>query len=175
VIERRTEYVCPWFRVESKDVWLGPARGEERFFSVKTESYMAVLAVTVDGRVPLVRLYRPAVEDVVVELPSGRVEPGETREEAARRELLEETGCRAGELREIAVHYTDTGRMQTRQWAFFAPGAKVIADPAAPDEDVVVTFVHQSQLRSLIARGEMATAAHVAILCTGWIQGLIEL
>jgi ADP-ribose pyrophosphatase len=174
-MDRRTEYVCPWFRVESKGVWLGPRRGKERFFSVKTEIYIAVLAVTPDGRIPLVQLFRPAVEEVVVELPSGRIEVGETHEGAARRELLEETGCLAAELRQIAVHYTDTGRMQTRQWAFFAPGAEVVADPAPPDEDVVVSFVPQSELRSLVARGEIATAAHLAIVCTAWAQGLIEL
>ena len=175
VTDRRTEYVCPWFRVESKGVWLGAARGEERFFSIKTESYIAVLAATADDRIPLVRLFRPAVEEVVLELPSGRVEPGETREDAARRELLEETGCLAGDLRQVAVHYTDTGRMQTRQWAFFAPAAQVVAEPTAPDEDVAVSFVQRSQLRSLIAGGEIATTAHVAILCTAWAQGLIEL
>ena len=175
VIDRRTEYVCPWFRVESKNVWMGDRRGEERFFSVRTETYLAVLALTPDDRIPLVRLFRPAVEEFVVELPSGRVEAGETCEEAARRELLEETGCLAPELRQIAVLYTDTGRMQTRQWAFFAPGAQVVAAPASPDEDLVVSFVHRSALRSLVARGELATSAHLGVLCAAWATGLVEL
>ena len=175
VIDRRTEYVCPWFRVESKNVWLGARRGEERFFSVKTEAYIAVLAITADDRIPLVRLFRPAVEEVVTELPSGRVEPGETREEAARRELLEETGCRAEELREIAVLYTDTGRMETRQWAYLAPGAEVVALPSTPDEDLELTFVSRSELRSLISAGEMVTAAHLGVLCAAWARGLLEI
>jgi ADP-ribose pyrophosphatase len=175
VLDRRTEYVCPWLEVESKGVSPGPGGGKERFFSVKTEPYIAVLAVTHDDRIPFVRLFRPAVEEVVLELPSGRVESGETHEVAARRELLEETGCRAAELRPIAVLFTDTGRMQTRQWAFFAPEVDVVAAPSSPDEDLTVSFVRRSELRPLVARGEIATSAHLGVLCAAWAKGLIEL
>lgn len=175
VLDRRTEYVCPWLEVESKGVRLGPRRGEERFFSVKTEPYIAVLALTRDDRIPFVRLFRPAVEQTVLELPSGRVEPGESHAEAARRELLEETGCRAAELRPLGIHFTDTGRMQTRQWAFLAPDAEVVAAPSSPDEDLVVSFVPRSELRSLVARGDLATTAHLGVVCAAWAAGLVDL
>ena len=173
IVRKQVEYACPWFEVESKDVDLGGARGEERFFTVKTETYVAVLAVTTDGRIPVVQIYRPAVEEVVIELPSGRVEPGESFEDAVRRELLEETGCRATDLRRIAMLYTDTGRMQTRQWGFFAPGAELVAEPASPDEDLSLLFIHQSELRSLIAGGGLATSAHLGVICVAWAKGLL--
>lgn len=57
----------------------------------------AVVAV-IDNDVLLIEQYRPAVNDVLLELPAGRTEPGETPEETAARELLEETGYVAERL-----------------------------------------------------------------------------
>src|SRR5262245_56116600 len=67
--------------------------GDEREFEVKVEAPSAVvLALRDDGQVVLVREFRPGPEEVLLELPGGEVEPGEDPHEAARRELLEETG-----------------------------------------------------------------------------------
>ncbi|WP_051900926.1 NUDIX hydrolase [Streptomyces aureus] len=58
----------------------------------------AVVAVLDDDRVLLVEQYRPAVDQVLLELPAGRTEKGEMPEETAARELLEETGYVAGRM-----------------------------------------------------------------------------
>src|SRR5438132_7557355 len=52
----------------------------------------AVVAVQEDGQVLLVRQHRPAVDAQILELPAGLIDPGETPEQCARRELAEETG-----------------------------------------------------------------------------------
>jgi ADP-ribose diphosphatase len=173
VTRRIVEYACPWFEVERKDVVVA-GRGEEPYFSVKTEEYLAVLAVTQDGQVPFVRIYRPAVESICLELPSGRVEPGETIEAAGRRELLEETGCRASSIHRMGSLFTDTGRMQTRQVALFAPDAKTVGEPASPDEDIEVVFVPAPDVASLIESGALVAGAHIAVIALAWTKGLVE-
>jgi ADP-ribose pyrophosphatase len=162
--------------VVSKVVDLGPPRGRERFWSVRTAyDYAAVLAVTEDGRVPLVRQFRPAVEEHVLELPSGAVDEGERPEDAIRRELLEETGCQAGELVALGSFFTDTGRMETRQWGFYAPGVRVVRDGPETDEPLELLFVPIGDLRGLVTRGELRICPHLAILGAALLQGRLEL
>jgi ADP-ribose pyrophosphatase len=176
-LDRRLEYASEWLEVVTKEVDLGPPRGRERFFAVSTTyDYAAVLAVTEDGRVPLVRQFRPAVEEDVLELPSGAVDDGERPEDAMRRELLEETGCEAGELVTLGSFFTDSGRLETRQWGFFAPNVRVVADgPADLDEPLELRFVRLGDLRGIVARGELRVCPHLAILASAVFQGHVEL
>ena len=76
---------------------------------VRHRGSVATLAVSEDDRVILVRQYRYAVDDALWELPAGRLDPGETPEQGARRELLEEVGLEAGEVEPLAVFYTTPG------------------------------------------------------------------
>ena len=57
-----------------------------------------LLPVTADGRVILIRQFRYAAGEIMLEVPAGTIDPGETPEETAGRELVEETGYHAGRL-----------------------------------------------------------------------------
>jgi ADP-ribose pyrophosphatase len=82
-----------------KDVLYELPNGEKQLFSLKLEGKAAaVLALTTGGEVILARQYRPGPDRILDELPGGGPEPGETFAEAAARELLEETGYRAGTI-----------------------------------------------------------------------------
>lgn len=173
ILSRLVDYRCPWLEVVLKEVELEPPRGRERFYGIRTGDYTAILAVTDDGRIPLVRQFRPVVEADVLELPSGSIEPGEDAESASRRELLEETGCQASRLELLGCLHTDSGRMETRQWAFFAPDAPVVAAAPTGDEQLELVFVETDELRRLIAAGEFRQAIHLGIVCTALARGLL--
>jgi ADP-ribose pyrophosphatase len=174
VLSRQVEYSCEWLDVVAKDVDLGPPRGRERFWAVRAASeYTAVLAVTEDGRVPLVRQFRPAVEELVLELPSGSVDPGETPEDAVRRELLEETGFAASEIVQLGSFLIDSGRMETRQSAFFAPRVSVVADGPRTDEPLELTLVDVRELLRLVSIGEFRLLPHIAIVALAHLRGYL--
>jgi len=173
IVERRVEYRSPWLEVVAKEVELGPPRGRETFWAVRTHEYVAVLAVTTEGLIPLVRQFRPAVEEELLELPSGSVDPGESAEEAGRRELLEETGCEAGELVFLGRLTTDSGRMETRQWAYFAPEVRRVREAPQGDEELELSFVEPGELRRLIADGELVQAIHLGIVGAAIVRGLL--
>jgi ADP-ribose pyrophosphatase len=175
ILRRSTAYRSPWLEIETLDVDLPAPRGRETFYTVKTHSYVVVLALTGEGRVPLVRQYRPAVDAYVLEFPSGHVNAGEAPEQAARRELLEETGCRAGELVALGSMFVDSGRLQTVQEGFFAPDVEVVNDAPSGEESLEVVFEDLSGLGDLVVRGEVRHASQLGVVAAAAMHGLIQL
>jgi len=74
----------------------------------------------VDGNVILIRQFRISIERELIELPAGRLEPGEDPMACAGRELEEETGYRAGKLIPIASYFASVGNSNERMQLFLA-------------------------------------------------------
>lgn len=96
-------------------------------------------AVTVaafeDGRLTLVRQYRPAVDAVVAELPAGKLDAGESPLACAARELEEETGRTARTFTELADYLISPGWSDERMWLYLAEGlAGGSASPQGAEE-----------------------------------------
>ena len=70
IVNRLTTEVSPWVDLVAREVEFSPGATFEVYHSVETFDYVIVLAVTPDGRIPLVRQYRPAVESFTLELPA---------------------------------------------------------------------------------------------------------
>src|SRR5512146_989245 len=80
----------------------GVIRTWEALERVGIGGIVVMVGVTGDGNVILEKQFRPPMGRDVIELPAGLVEPGENMEEAAKRELIEETGWAAGKLQFLA-------------------------------------------------------------------------
>ncbi|MGA2118427.1 MAG: NUDIX hydrolase [Bryobacteraceae bacterium] len=168
----RTEiaFHTPWFELRAKTM----REGEPPYYSVRPPDYTAAIALTADRRVVMVRQYRPAVERYTLELPSGLVDPGETPEQAMRRELLEETGYEAGELEPLGTMIPDAGRLETRIWNFFAPQVKPAAG-RSPEEGIEVRLFPLPVLANMIVTGEFDHALHVAAFLPALLAGKLKL
>jgi ADP-ribose pyrophosphatase len=106
-------------------------------FEIKLEEPTAVVvALTPRREVVLVREFRPGPEEWLLELPGGVVDVGEEALEAARRELLEETGY-AGTLRP-AGSMLDCAYSTRVRHVFVAEDAHRVQDPAEPLETVLL-------------------------------------
>jgi ADP-ribose pyrophosphatase len=106
--------------------------GVEREFEIKVEDDTAVvLALTSDDQVVLVREFRPGPEESLLELPGGAVGPGEDPLDAARRELLEETGYE-GDVRAVGT-IVDCAYSTRRRHTFVAIGVRQVQEPSPHD------------------------------------------
>ena len=115
---------------------------------------VCILPLTAEGRVVLTRQYRPGPERVLLELPGGVMETGETPLEAAARELLEETGC-TGELHHLS---SGVGGPYTtlRRHHFVATGCqRISAQHLDETEFIEVVELPLNELRQRLRAGEL--------------------
>lgn len=97
---------------------------------------VAVVPLTEDGKVVLVRQYRYAVQEELLEIPAGKCDPGEDELACAVRELGEETGLTAGRWDRLCAFYTTPGFTTEKLTVFLA--RELTFGRAHPDEDELI-------------------------------------
>ena len=115
-----------------------------------------------DGDVLLVRQYRHAVGETLLEAPAGQVEEGELPEECARRELQEETGYAAADFRRIGAFWPSPGFCDQLMHAFLA--RRLTPGRPAPDEDENLEVVKYplSRVLKMIGSGQIRDGKTIA-------------
>jgi ADP-ribose pyrophosphatase len=138
LISSRTVYRGPVFTVTTDHVQ-EPGGVKVRRDIIRHSGSVVVLAVddsAATPRVLLERQYRHAASDYLWEIPAGRIDPGEKELEAAKRELLEETGYTAAKWRRILKFYASPGFVAETMAVFLATG--LLAGEAQPEEDEII-------------------------------------
>ena len=93
------------------------------------------VVVVADGTITLIKQFRIAIEDFIIEIPAGRLELGEKPEDCARRELMEEVGYVANNLSLLSEYYSGVGFSTERMYIFLATDLqKKIATPEVDEE-----------------------------------------
>ena len=110
---------------------------------------VVIAALDAHGCITLVRQYRHAVGDRLLELPAGTLEPGEEPLETAMRELREEAGLVAGRWDRLGTFFSSPGFLREEMYAFLARDLQSV--PAEPETDEDITLVTRS-LNALLAR-----------------------
>ncbi|MGR6858480.1 ADP-ribose pyrophosphatase [Bacillus halotolerans] len=105
---------------------------------VKHPGAVAVLAVTNEGKIIMVKQFRKPLERTIVEIPAGKLEKGEEPEYTALRELEEETGYTAKKLTKITAFYTSPGFADEIVHVFLAEELSVLEEKRELDEDEFV-------------------------------------
>jgi ADP-ribose pyrophosphatase len=122
---------------------------------------VAMVPMLEDGRVVMIRQYRHPAGRLLYELPAGTLEPGETPEACAQRELAEEIGYEAGRLRLLFSLYLAPGYSTECIHVFVATGLRPTSSRPEGDEHVEPLVVPLEEAVAMVGRGEVRNAAAV--------------
>lgn len=116
---------------------------------------VVLVAITDDKKIVFIKQYRKPVEGVIIEIPAGLVNKGESLKQAARRELKEETGYAAGKIRKVLSAYTSPGYSTELIHYFLANGLKKESQQYDEDEQIEVFLLSLSDAKKKIKTGEI--------------------
>jgi 8-oxo-dGTP pyrophosphatase MutT (NUDIX family) len=168
--------MSPWRRLDSErlarcgifdldTVRFAPADGgaPRPFYVISAPDWVNVIPWTDDGRIVLVRQFRHGIEAETLEIPGGMCDPNESPEDAARRELREETGYEAGSIEPIGWVHPNPPLQTNRCFSFVARGL-VRRGAAQPDplERITVLEVDSKDVPGLIRDGRITHALVLA-------------
>ncbi len=142
----------------SEEHALDPSGFEIRRAIVHHIGSAVMMAVDDRKRILLVRQYRLPARKYLWELPAGRLDPGETPLQAARRELVEETGYRARQWKKLVMFYPSPGYVAERMTIFLA--TELSAGQAAPmdDERIETRWFTAKEIEQAIRSGRIVDA-----------------
>jgi ADP-ribose pyrophosphatase len=157
----------PWLEVFEEHIRLPDGRLVDDFYTIRLRDFVVVAPLTEDGRLIVVQHYRHGPRRITRSLPSGFIEGGESPAEAAKRELLEETGFVAGSWTDLGTFVVDGNRRCGIEHVYMATGARREAEPTSHDlAEATVHLLPVAEVAQALRRGEfseLASAAGIAL------------
>lgn len=133
------------------------------YYVLEYPDWVNVIALTEDNQVILVRQYRHAAGEVILELPGGVMEKGESPEEAARRELLEETGYEFTSIEFLSELYANPATATNKTHCFLAKGGIRTSDQKLDrGEEIIIELVSLAVLKELVLTNKIGQALHTS-------------
>ena len=166
-VQRTEIYQGPIFKVVQDQVELPEGKGQAQRDLIFHNGAVAVIAITPENKMILVKQYRKAIEATSYEIPAGKLEVGENADPhaAALRELEEETGYTGGNWEEIMTIAPNPGVMDNLCHCFYARGVKKTNNQHLDEtEDIDVFLCPKEEVKQMLLRGEFIQALMVAPL-----------
>jgi ADP-ribose pyrophosphatase len=145
----------------SQSRFLSEAKGEVEIEIVHHNGGAGTLPLFEDGTVALVRQWRYPIGRHSIEIAAGRIEPGHSPEETAARELEEELGYRARELRKIGEFFVAPGYCEERLFVYLATGLEASEQDLDDDEEIEIVRMPFAEALARVNSGEIDDAKSI--------------
>jgi ADP-ribose pyrophosphatase len=163
ILSKTTVFDAKAFTVEKLHVRL-PDERERDYSLVRHDDSVTVIPLDVEGNVLLVTQFRMGSETVLLELPAGVMNPGETPLECALREIREETGMAAGKMEHLGSVYLAPGYSSELNHIFLAADLTLSPLQLDDDEFLQTEKIPAAQLSQLAAQGRLQDSKSLAAL-----------
>lgn len=153
-----------------KDYYVASRRKKEELTCVTKEHNrcdgVMIIPLTENDEIVLLKQYRPAIGDYLYELPAGIVDPGESIEEAARRELFEETGLKCKEYEMyLKPSYTSVGLTdETTAVVKMIVEGDISTENIEEDEDIEVFKIKKSDAKEFVKNNNVSIKGALILL-----------
>ncbi len=162
--EIRTEHIITdeWIDIRRSAYRFPDGSEFEPFYSYSRKSYVVIVAVDTEGKYLCVRQFRQGIKKVTCEFPAGGLEKGEDPLDAAKRELLEETGYEADEWRSLLTVPSNATIADNYAYIFMAGGCRKVSGQELDDTEFLrlVRFTGK-ELKERIRTGGFEQAIHI--------------
>lgn len=157
VTSSQTVWSCRWYSVRQDQLLLPDGRAGEYNVVQKSEAVF-VLPITPAGEVVLIYTYRHPIQAWCWEIPAGSILPGQTAEEAARMELLEEVGGTATELLYLGRFFAANGFCNEATHLFVAQGVTLGTPTHEPLELIQIHLKPWAEVLQMAHTGQIPDA-----------------
>lgn len=165
ILESRYLIRRPWLTARVDKVELPNGVVHPEYYVLEYPTWVNIIAITTDGCFVMVEQYRHGLGDVFTELVAGVAEKGEEPLQAARRELLEETGFGGGEWQLYTVLSANPGSMNNLTYTFLATGVEPMSEQHLDaTEDVAVRLLTADEVKAMLLSNEMKQSLMAAPL-----------
>ena len=135
------------------------------YYVLEYPDWINVIAITEDGNFVIERQYRHGTQSVDYELCAGTIEKGEAPIDAAKRELLEETGYEGGEWTLFCISTPNPAAMTTTNYSFLAKGVRYSGERHLErTEDISIHLMTFEEVKEMVMNGEIKQGQMLAPL-----------
>ncbi len=165
VINSIYPFECPWLRIRKDHVRMPSGMEIPDFYVEELPDWVNIIAITKDGEFLVEEQYRHGIGRVCFELCAGIVEKGEVPIEAAKRELLEESGYRSDEWTAFGCYAPNTSGCNNYCYTFIATKLEKVAEPILDKtEEIKLHLLKEEEIIKMMLDGRMTEAVMLAPL-----------
>lgn len=162
-----SEYIIkrPWLTARRDKLQMPNGHICDEWYVLEYPQWVNVIAITIDGQIIMERQYRHGLKRFAWEIPAGVVEQNETPEQAAKRELLEETGFGGGNWTEIMQLSANPTAMTNINYTFLATNVEQVSKPnQESSEDISVWLMSPNEVIDILKNGDIIQSLMAAPL-----------
>lgn len=155
----------PWATLRVDKLQLPNGNIKDEYYVLEYPTWVNMVAFTADNQILFVRQYRHGANKILVELPAGVVDDGEVPEEAAHRELLEETGYVFESIEYICELYANPATSGNLTYTYVLKGGRKIQEQQLDSsEDIEVVIMGIEEAKQFLFDNKIGQALHASAL-----------
>lgn len=170
-------YKDDWFTARRDRCRMPSGRIVDPYYTLEFPNWVNAVALTESGKILMVRQYRHALGETIIEIPGGSMDPADVDPEfAMKRELLEETGFVFENMERIGDISPNPSTNNNLTFMFLAKGGKKVAEQHLdPNEEIEIIEMRPEEVINLLQENKIRQALHTtclfyAFLKLGWME-----